>query len=366
MKISILSFYSGHIDRGVERWVEEIATRLAKRNDVLVFQGGDKKTKGYKSRIIRVCMFGKPRSEEKYLSKLLMDVYWGFLNCIFSLKLLRSLILFKPDIVMPTNGGVQTLIIKMFSQFFSWKVVITGHAGIGAPDKWNILLRPDIFVSPSKRGAVWAKKLFFSKGIRIEQISHGVDLKKFSSKVKMIDIKLERPIILCVSSFDSYKRVDLAIKAVSKLDKGNLLVIGGDREQRKIDSLVHKLLGKNRYLKTRVKPNEIPKYYASSDIFTLPSTENEAFGMVYLEALASGLPVVATDDELRREIVGDAGILVDPTDIDSYAKALEEVLEIDWENKPRTQAEKFSWEKVVEKYENLFEELVQENKEIQA
>ena len=76
--------------------------------------------------------------------------------------------------------------------------------------------------------------------------------------------------------------------------------------------------------------------------------------MVYLEAMACGLPVVATDDDLRREIVGDAGILVDPTIVEDYTKALEECAGEDWGNKPRIQAEKFGWDKVSRMYEDLF------------
>jgi len=102
----------------------------------------------------------------------------------------------------------------------------------------------------------------------------------------------------------------------------------------------------------------MPKYYRAANIFTLPSWSYEAFGIVYLEAMASGIPVVATDDELRREIVGDAGILVDPTDLDSYANALKKALSIDWGNKPRIQAEKFDWDKIAKKYEKLFENLI--------
>ena len=52
MRIAILSLYSGHIDRGVETWTREMASRLRKRkNDVLVLQGSDEKIKTDLSRI---------------------------------------------------------------------------------------------------------------------------------------------------------------------------------------------------------------------------------------------------------------------------------------------------------------------------
>ena len=59
-----------------------------------------------------------------------------------------------------------------------------------------------------------------------------------------------------------------------------------------------------------------------------------------VEAMASGLPVVATDDPIRREIVGDAGLFVDPTDTNKFANTIEKALNTNWGEKPRKQAEK--------------------------
>jgi len=73
--------------------------------------------------------------------------------------------------------------------------------------------------------------------------------------------------------------------------------------------------------------------------------------------MASGLPVVAADDPIRREIVGDAGIFVDPTDTDAYAKAIKEALGKNWGDVPRKQAEKFSWDEIALKYERLLKSL---------
>ncbi|MDP2860291.1 MAG: glycosyltransferase family 4 protein, partial [bacterium] len=100
---------------------------------------------------------------------------------------------------------------------------------------------------------------------------------------------------------------------------------------------------------------EIPKYYAASSVFTLCSESSEAFGSSYLEAMACGLPVVATDDEARREIIGEAGMFVNPDDIEKYAKALEKTMATDWKDKPRRQAEKFSWDKIAKEYEKVME-----------
>jgi glycosyltransferase involved in cell wall biosynthesis len=98
---------------------------------------------------------------------------------------------------------------------------------------------------------------------------------------------------------------------------------------------------------------KMPEIYRMADVFTLPSASSESFGNVLVEAMASGLPVVATDDPVRREIVGEAGIFIDPTNTDEYAKALQKALDTNWGDAPRRQAEKFSWDSIAQKYEEL-------------
>jgi len=117
---------------------------------------------------------------------------------------------------------------------------------------------------------------------------------------------------------------------------------------------VNKLLEKDRFLILSVPYKEIPKYYRIAHVFTLVSKTGEAFGNVYLEALASNLPIVATDDTTRREIVGGAGIFVDPNNIDQYADALNTMLNKNIGNMPIDQSSKFSWEKIASKYEKTF------------
>ncbi|MBI2599831.1 glycosyltransferase, partial [Candidatus Daviesbacteria bacterium] len=98
---------------------------------------------------------------------------------------------------------------------------------------------------------------------------------------------------------------------------------------------------------------DMPKVYRSCDLFSLPSWDREAFGLVYLEAMASGLGVVAPDDTARREIVGDGGLFTDVTDSAVYGKMIKQALETDWSKKARSQAEKFSWDKVAGEYERI-------------
>lgn len=216
---------------------------------------------------------------------------------------------------------------------------------------------PDLFIAFSQKGYNWVKKV--NPFIKVIKISHGVDLQKFNPQIKPASVDLEKPIIIAVSHLDPYKRVDLTVRAVAKLKKGSLLVLGEGTEAKKIDELGNKLLNdgiRKRYLRMQVAHDKVASYLRAADVFTLVSESSEAFGLAYLEATACGLPVVATGDSLRRELIGEAGILVNnPQNINEYMEALARTVNKEWGNKPIKQAERFSWDKIAIKYGNILE-----------
>jgi len=310
-------------------------------------------------------------------------------------------------IIYPLNGYWQSLGCRIYSWLTDAKLVLGGHAGIGRDDRWNLYMFPDLFIAFSQKGFDWAKKV--NPFIKIVKIYHGVNLEKFNQNVKSAELDLEKPRFVVASNLVEYKRVKETVRAVAKLKKGSLLILGEGPLEKEIDELGNQLLNnsssrakrgdlidneiatspacisyaesiagrrtprndykQNRYLRLKVPHGEMPEYLNSCDVFTLVSEESEAFGLVYLEALACNLPIVATDDSLRRELIGDhaairlsaesrrasAGILVkNPENIGEYANALELAAKIDWGDKPVNQAKKFGWGKIEEKYLDQF------------
>ncbi len=97
---------------------------------------------------------------------------------------------------------------------------------------------------------------------------------------------------------------------------------------------------------------EIASWYNAADLFVYPS-EYEGFGLPALEALACGTPVIASNRSSLPEVVGEAGVLVDPTDTGAMADAMQRVLE-DERLQSRLsaagpeQARSFSWRRTAE------------------
>jgi glycosyltransferase involved in cell wall biosynthesis len=108
---------------------------------------------------------------------------------------------------------------------------------------------------------------------------------------------------------------------------------------------------------------ELPRLYAAADVFVLPSLR-EGFGFVLLEAMASGLPIVASNASAIPEVVGDAGILVPAQDAGALAKALARLIadpegreEIGRRGRQRVE-ERYTWDKTVDRVLSVYEEAI--------
>ena len=111
-------------------------------------------------------------------------------------------------------------------------------------------------------------------------------------------------------------------------------------------------------IKTGITHDQLPAFYKSADVFSLPSASSEAFGIVYVEALAAGLTVVAPDDYNRRVLIGEAGFYTNPHNTREYALAIKQAIKSDLKNKAKEQAKKYAWENIVNEYDSLLNQLI--------
>jgi glycosyltransferase involved in cell wall biosynthesis len=156
-------------------------------------------------------------------------------------------------------------------------------------------------------------------------IDCGVDLERFAGSDReaaraALGWEGEGPFLVCVGSLTARKNVVALADAFGRLGRGQLVFVGDG-------PLRAQLEGRDRVLVTgRVPHDAIPQLLAAADLVCQPSLI-EPFGQAVLEALASERPVVATKIGGPPELVPpDAGVLVDPSDPDELARALETAL----------------------------------------
>lgn len=328
-----MSFYSGLVSRGVETFVTELSSRVKDRVDLTVYQANKLPGPGNK---LSYLFLDRPSLAIKR----------------FTHQVLSQLETDPPDIIMALNNGWMSFLTKSFCRRHKAKLILAGFSGIGWDDKVNLFLKPDCFIACTRFQARWAGSI--NPKARIETINIGVNTDRFTSTGDKYKHGLKAPVVVVVAGPQATKRVNLAIEAVGRLSQASLLVVG--EQSQAIKNLGEKLLD-GRFKNIRVDYAHLGAVYRSVEAYTLPAVASEAYGISILEALASGLPVVVNDDPIRRELVGDAGVLVDPTNLPAYVSALDKALKSTGDNRYRRQAEKFSWENISQQYLDLWSSL---------
>jgi len=224
------------------------------------------------------------------------------------------------------------------------------------------LTKPDYWVAPSRFTAEQFIKLFKISKEKIKIIPEGVDLEKFNRNINASDIneKLgnERK-ILFVGNLHPNKGVHFLIKSFalvkSKINDVKLVIVGDGPLKHYLINLTKRLnLEKDVIFTGFVNDEDLPKYYASCDIFASASVL-EGFGLIFLEAMALGKPIVAFNLASIPEVVGNAGILIDEINYEKFADALIELLSNEELYREKSQialnrVKLFSWENIAEQF----------------
>jgi glycosyltransferase involved in cell wall biosynthesis len=222
----------------------------------------------------------------------------------------------------------------------------------------------------------------FGSGGNTLVIPHGIDLERYnpSQGDKVLRGNLTREedfIILFVGRLRWHKGIDYLIRSFNILkefqDNVHLCIVGDGEERERLEDLVEKR-GFNDYIHFLgyVPSSSLPSIYAESDLFILPSItsddrghsypETEAFGIVLLEAMASGVPVIASEVGGVPYVVDDGitGYLVEEKDYVDLARRIlflirnTEVKEHMSRNAIRKMNRIYDWDKISEKYLKLF------------
>jgi glycosyltransferase involved in cell wall biosynthesis len=163
-------------------------------------------------------------------------------------------------------------------------------------------------------------------------------------------------LVLSVGSIDrSVKRMDYIIQEMCQLDLSFFLVMIGEKhEETEMIRRMAKEKLPNRHLILTVSRSELINWYRIADLFVLASLK-EGFGLVYIEALSHGLPVLAHDFPVAKYVLGDYGHFADFTQQNNLEKLIIESsktpssMELKWERRRQVET-RFSWTNLKSRY----------------
>ena len=310
-----------------------------------------------------------------------------------SFKAKKVITEFNPDLIHIHHPFVLSSVAIMYSKQLGIPKILTIHTQYDQyayyvaplPQKLtqevikkivsNLADKTDCIVTPSES----MKALIKNYGMknRIEVIPNAIKLSTFREKneleclkiSKRFNLKEDEKIILFVGRVATEKSIDKIIKALGiikkhGISKTKLLIVGNGPARDELTHLVQALGVEEEVIFCgEVNYEEIRYYYKIADVFTMASA-SESFGIVTIEALASGLPVLAIKAPGAMDILTDGfdGLLTDDN-IEHFAKALEKIIR-DPELRERLSkgalktSAKYSINMISERMLNLYREII--------
>jgi glycosyltransferase involved in cell wall biosynthesis len=230
-------------------------------------------------------------------------------------------------------------------------------------ERWSLRRAGGAYVCNHAAGEILA-----SQGLRgiVADLPLGVDLTRFAptgADAPSLPLRVGY-----VGRLSDHKGVDVLLQAVAREPSLRVDVVGAGPEADALTALAARLeLGDRVAFRGFAVQEDVPALYREFDVLAVPSLPRpgwlEQFCRVAVEAMASGVPVVASDSGALPEVVGDAGLLVPPGDPDALAAALRRLTTEPglWRTLRRRaldRAPRFAWSVVAEGHLTLYRDVL--------
>jgi len=272
--------------------------------------------------------------------------------------------------------GFVSLLLK-FEFGIPYVVSLRGSDVPGYSERFGFLYK---FITPIIK-FIWKRACFVianSDGLRqlalqsspekeIGVIYNGIDIEEFFPDHSKTDPNHFN--IICVSRVTPRKGIRFLVQAFkileARYDHIRMIIAGDGNEKKSLEQLVRGLGLEDKVVFLGVVPHEkLIDYYQKANVFVLPSL-NEGMSNTMLEALACGLPMVATDTGGTKELITNRknGLIVEMQNPDDLAEKIEQIildreLEKQMGIESRILAEQLSWGKVASQYVDIYEKTI--------
>jgi glycosyltransferase involved in cell wall biosynthesis len=274
---------------------------------------------------------------------------------LYSKKMNVPLILTYHADMLPYGNQIRKSAIDLFNKLFVER----------------ILTKSDVIISPSK-SYVESSKFLKKYPEKIVVIPNGIDLSKYQTPLSKIEsrqklgLSPDKNIILFCGFLSQHKGPDIALKAFYEVitkEKNSELIFLGDGIMKNELIVMSKKFNIEKSVKFVGFIEDIDTklhFFNSADIFILPSL-TESFGLVNLEAMAYGLPIIASKVGGIPDIVkhNENGLLVKPNSVVDLREAIFDLFNSDEKRRRmgitgKVMANNYSWINITEKTENLY------------
>ena len=377
--------------------LREYITRLAKRGHKVAVLTKQVRTKGFypKSYIDGVPVY--------QFAKLSILFPFVLLQGIFKLHIILNSM--KPDLInlhQPFTGLWVLLspktwwIPKVYTfhspSFEEYKIRAQAKAGLWLWKDFNILIRrvteyiclrsscKIVVLSDFSKGLL--KKYYRIPERKIAIVPGGVDVRRFLPPKdrrnirRILKVPEDRVFLFTIRSLVPRMGLENLILAIKEIDSKRkiFLIIGGDGPLRKkLEGLVHKLglEGKVRF-EGYIPDEKLPIYFQGADYFILPTRSLEGFGLVTVEALACGTPVLGTPVGAIPEVLSklDPSLIAKGSNPEHIAELLlrytspDKLRELEKLRKKcrEVAVQHYDWEKLIDRIEPLFKDLARDHR----
>ena len=165
-----------------------------------------------------------------------------------------------------------------------------------------------------------------------EVIPNAIDVARFSSSTPHpMSMPAGRRSVLYVGRLEPRKGVSRLVDAMTRVQRdvpcAQLVIVGDGPDRARLESHAREL-NVDAFFAGRVSDADLPDFYRAADVVCSPALRDESFGIVLLEAMAAGRPIVATNIAGYAELLDPAGCarLVDPDDATSLAREISTIL----------------------------------------
>ncbi len=359
--VHVCGYFPPHIG-GIEQCVWELSVRQAKNGHTVHVFTSSIGTGGKKS-------FLKDRLFVHYLAGL--EIFHT--PIIFSL-FFRLLFLSKHTVIhVHISHAFLPEIVYLVCLLRGFSYVAHVHLDVDRSGFFGFLLEPYkrfflrrvlrsaaavICLSQSQKRALQSKYALPGPAI---VVLNGVDGKYF---LRRVGIRSKTPVVLFVGRLTYQKRVDRLIAAVAMMQQKATVLIAGDGEKRKdLELFVEKLGLQNVIFLGAQRKSQLRRLYQKATVFALPS-DREGAPLVLLEAMAAGVPVVASNISGIRELLTGAGVLVRPLTPQAFAQSLDTVIgdrRVQHHHTLRSQARvrSYTWEGTVFSLDKIYAQVQQ-------